>query len=107
MADVLLVDDDAAFRDSLKATLEAEGLRVDTASNGVEALEKLAHDRPRVVLLDLVMPVMSGYELLDRLRAEPELAMIPVIAFSGVSAIEAPTGTAFMPKPLPMDLLLA
>ena len=59
---VLVVEDDPDVRSALNDLLEAEGYEVETASNGKEALERLAEHRPGLVLLDLMMPVMSGWD---------------------------------------------
>ena len=68
---ILIVDDDDAIRALLSTVLRRRGLRADTARNGEEALQKLAGERYAVMLLDLMMPKMSGYEVLERLRGEP------------------------------------
>src|SRR4051794_30182244 len=101
MNDVLLVDDDEAFSASLRAILEAEGFSVDTAPDGQRALEKMKSAPPRVVLLDLFMPVMDGWALLARLREFPPLAKTPVFAYSGAAEASAPPDTPFLRKPLP------
>jgi CheY-like chemotaxis protein len=80
---LLVVDDDADFRDGLRAALEMKGYQVDEAGNGKEALEKILAKAPLLVLLDLQMPVMNGRELLQRLRGAPETREIPVVIISG------------------------
>jgi CheY-like chemotaxis protein len=83
-ADVLVVDDDPAVRLCLARALGREGRSVVTAADGREALEYLAgHAPPRLILLDLVMPVMDGWELLSKLRHHPHLRTVPVVTFSG------------------------
>ena len=77
---ILVVDDDASVREVIAAVLEDEGFGVDTASNGREALERIAASRPAVVLLDLQMPIMSGWEVLSQLRAAQ--CDIPIIFMS-------------------------
>ncbi len=76
---VLVVDDDAAVRDLVRVTLEKEGVEVDTAENGRLALDYLAQALPRLILLDLMMPVMDGFEFLETLKSRPEWASIPVV----------------------------
>lgn len=80
---ILVVDDDADFRTGLRTALEMKGYQVDEAANGEEALEKLAGKPPLLVLLDLQMPVMNGREMLQRMRATPDLKEIPVVIISG------------------------
>lgn len=78
---LLVVDDDAAIREVAAAMLAEEGYRVMTAEDGVEALELVAVSPPDLVITDLRMPRMSGYELLKVLRAQ--FPRLPVIAISG------------------------
>jgi CheY-like chemotaxis protein len=80
---VLIVDDDWQTRYALKMALESAGYAVRQAANGAEALRELADGlRPDVILLDMVMPVMTGWEFRQRQVLDPELADIPVIVFS-------------------------
>lgn len=67
---VLVVDDDASTREFLSAVLEQHGLRVDVASDGQQALELLRKTSYAVVLLDLIMPVLDGFAVLDRMGEE-------------------------------------
>ena len=69
---ILVTDDDDAIRTLLFTVLRRRGFKVDTARNGKEALERLARCVYSVILLDLMMPVVSGYEVLDHLVAKPE-----------------------------------
>src|SRR5712691_395247 len=80
---ILVVDDDADFRTGLRAALEMKGYQVEEAANGQEALERLTQKPPLLVLLDLQMPVMNGREMLQRMRAQPELKEVPVVIISG------------------------
>lgn len=69
---ILVTDDDDAIRTLLFTVLRRRGFKVDTARNGKEALERLARCVYSVILLDLMMPVVSGYEVLDHLMAQPQ-----------------------------------
>src|SRR3954467_336954 len=80
---ILVVDDDEDFRTGLRTALEMKGYQVDEAANGAEALPKLTEKPPLLVLLDLQMPVMNGREMLQRMRATPELKEVPVVIISG------------------------
>ncbi len=82
--DVLVLEDDRLVRQSLTETLEHAGYRVIGAANGVEGLARLAELRPRMILLDMVMPEMDGFEFLGRLRANSVWSTIPVLIISSV-----------------------
>jgi CheY-like chemotaxis protein len=78
-AQILVVDDDWKSRDMLRRTLGKEGWTVVEAGDGREAVRQIERARPALVLLDLVMPEMDGFEVLERLRAEVAWQNIPVI----------------------------
>jgi CheY-like chemotaxis protein len=103
---LLLVEDDEGCADTLKTALEAEGHRlVRVAHHGKEALRLLARaGRPRVILLDLVMPEMNGWELLQILREDPELSHVPVVVISGSRNV--PRDVAVVKKPIDLDALV-
>jgi twitching motility two-component system response regulator PilH len=82
MATVLLVEDQRTQRELMAATLSQDGLKVITAADGREALQKLQETRPDVVVLDVVMPNMNGYEFLREIRKHPDLAKLPVVVCS-------------------------
>ena len=79
---ILLVDDDLDLRESLAEALEEAGYTVDRASNGQEALQSLREERPTVILLDLLMPVMNGWQFCQLKKQDQTVASIPVIAMS-------------------------
>jgi len=85
---VLVVDDNPESLEMVAALLRARGFDVDTAVDGPGALDSLDRHRPDVVLLDVMMPAMSGMEVLDRIRASPQHAAIPVILVTGRSSDE-------------------
>ena len=76
---ILAVDDEVNARKLLTLLLEREGYRVITAANGEEALILAKVERPHVILLDIMMPKMSGYDALKRLREDQDTNEIPVI----------------------------
>jgi DNA-binding response OmpR family regulator len=76
---VLLVEDDRDILNLVKLYLEKEGFRTCTAVTGVEALKQVKSERPDLVLLDLMLAEMDGLEVCKRLRADPQLANIPII----------------------------
>jgi CheY-like chemotaxis protein len=81
---VLIVEDDTDVREMMDLLLTSMGYRTVTAPNGAVALERLREDRPCMVLLDLMMPVMTGWEFRERQLADPQLASIPVLCMSAV-----------------------
>ncbi len=81
-ATVLVVEDDPATRDMLRASLERENFTVTEASNGVEGLSRLAVERPALILLDLMMPEMDGFQFTREVRAHPEWRDIPILVMT-------------------------
>lgn len=79
---ILLVDDTEFYQRAYKNKLMPEGFLVTTAGNGVEALKCLAQEVPDVILLDLMMPVMDGFKVLQAVKADARLKHIPVVIFS-------------------------
>ena len=82
---VLIVEDEAAQREVLAYNLEAEGFRVTRAENGEEGLLIVEEDTPDVIVLDWMMPNLSGIEVCRRLKIRPETAGIPIIMLSARS----------------------
>jgi DNA-binding response OmpR family regulator len=107
---VLVVEDHADLREMLAVLLESEGFDVCTASNGAEALEELPRCKPSVILLDLMMPVMSGDEFRERQLANPTYANVPVIcmtaAHDGRIRAERIHANKYFQKPVDFDELL-
>ncbi len=109
---ILVVDDDAGIREALTDILEDEGYVVSSAPDGLAALEMLRsqHQRPKLVLLDLMMPRMNGWQFRAEQREDPDLAAIPVVVISaGGNAREQSQvlGAAeYLPKPIEVDQLV-
>jgi signal transduction histidine kinase/DNA-binding response OmpR family regulator len=82
-ASVLVVDDEADTADFIRDTLRSEGLRVVVARDGRQALDVLQRRRPDLVLLDIMLPELSGFEVLERIARSPALAGTPVIVLTG------------------------
>ena len=76
---ILVVDDEAQNLDLLEAALEPAGYTVRRASGGLPALQAARTDPPDLILLDVMMPGMNGFEICRRLRAEPATSRVPVI----------------------------
>ncbi|PTX92358.1 HAMP domain-containing sensor histidine kinase [Opitutus sp. ER46] len=81
-ATILIVEDDAAVRQTLSDILELNGFRPIVAANGIEGLEAAKCEAPALILTDVSMPGMTGFELLETFRADPDLRSIPVIIIS-------------------------
>ena len=106
--EVLVVDDDAAIRRVIAAVLEDEGYRVCLADHGREALDRIAEYPPQLVVLDLQMPVMSGWELHEELRAcHPGIPVVFMTA-GGSACSEARRHGAdgYLAKPFDLTPLL-
>lgn len=82
MPKILVVDDDEMNRDMLSRRLLRKGYEVVLAVNGAEAIEKAALERPELILMDLSMPVLDGYEATRRLKGDAETTAIPIIGLS-------------------------
>lgn len=82
MSKVLVVEDSPPQREMISALLKDSGLTVTAAGDGVEALEQIQGSRPDIVVLDIVMPRMNGYELCRRLKSDPSTQEVPVVMCS-------------------------
>jgi CheY-like chemotaxis protein len=109
---ILIVDDDPSIRSVLEALLEDEGFTPVLAANGRDALASVSTDPPSLILMDLMMPVMSGVEAMRRLKTDPATAGIPIIAMSAGfilrgSAGELQADDSIISKPFDLDALIA
>jgi len=107
---ILLVDDDDMLRETLKTLLELEGFHVFEAGNGLEALEILKTEKIHVVLSDMLMPLLNGYELLEKIQdfQSPRPAVIMMSGYSKYSAPDCIKNGAlrFLQKPVSCDQLI-
>ena len=85
MSTVLVIDDEFGIVDVLETILTDEGYRVITACNGKQGLVRLSAEKPDVVLLDFMMPILGGGEMLRTMAAEPAYQRVPVIMMSSLS----------------------
>jgi adenylate cyclase len=112
-ARVLVVDDDPVNRGLLTRFLEQDGYRVDTASDGRQALERLGADPFDLVLLDIVMPNMDGYEVLKQMQQDDVLRHLPVLMITALDDIESAVrciesgADDYLPKPFDPVILRA
>jgi two-component system alkaline phosphatase synthesis response regulator PhoP len=114
---VLLIDDDPDFVEAIKVIVENGGYDVRVAYDGAEGLEAVAKDKPDLIVLDVMMPVMNGHETCAKLKADPATAKIPIILLTAVAdRVTTSTYTHrdmleseaedYMPKPVePAELL--
>ena len=108
---ILVVDDDRAVRESLRRSLSFNGYTVETASDGMEALESIKSDRPDAVVLDVMMPRLDGLEVCRRLRSTGD--DLPILVLTArdsvserVSGLDAGADD-YLPKPFALEELLA
>ena len=81
---VLLVDDDLTLREMYEERLQAEGFKIVQATNGEEALAKANEIKPNVILLDIMMPKVNGFDVLKELKGNEDLKDIPVIVLTAL-----------------------
>jgi DNA-binding response OmpR family regulator len=100
---VLLVEDDQDIREVIADILQAQGYQVVVAENGAEGLRAIERSRPCLVLLDLMMSEINGWEFIDRVKAQSTELDICIVT---ASPALAPTGLPVLAKPLDLDRLL-
>lgn len=88
-ARILAVDDEQSIRKLVTVTLQNRGFEVDNACDGQEALDKVTTDRPDLIVLDVMMPRMDGFEVRKRLRANEETKDIPIIFLTAAGQFES------------------
>ena len=112
---ILVVDDTPALLDVVRSCLEAEGYRVSTCLESRHAVRMAKEQRPDIIMLDLVMPEVSGWEVLAQLRTDPEFARTPVIvctayvaeALGRLSELRGPDQhLGLLPKPFDIEELI-
>jgi CheY-like chemotaxis protein len=105
---VLVVEDEDELREMVREALELSGYQVVTATDGQDALAKIAGiEHVCLVLLDLLMPTMNGWEFVEKLQLRPDLASVPIVVQSSAPA-RAPAGVArVLQKPVMFEQLLA
>lgn len=81
---ILLVDDDLTLREMYEERLKAEGFEIIQAVNGEEAMQKARESKPNVILLDIMMPKVNGFDVLKELKASADLKDIPVIILTAL-----------------------
>lgn len=108
-AKILVVDDEPAISDYLKEFLEGKGYLVTTASSGTEALQAVEQGRPHLVLLDILMPGMSGLAALPKiLKIDPTIGVIMLTAIDDYKVVKEAVGKGaydYITKPINFDYL--
>ena len=110
MSKVLIVDDDKFMSKLISTCLHGGGYEILTAYNGVEGLESALNDEPDVIILDIMMPVMNGLEMLEELRMTSEVPVIMVSAYGGAEEIDKARKLGiecFINKPFKIETLKA
>lgn len=106
---VLVVEDDHGTRDLYRTALIAAGYSVAAVEDGLDALRRIEHDAPALVVLDLVLPRLGGYDVYREMQANPVTRDIPVIVVTGQDVHHLPSAQFhyFLRKPVSPDALLA
>jgi CheY-like chemotaxis protein len=108
--DVLIVEDEPDIRESLQEILELEGVRAASAPNGLEALKYLKENQPKLILLDLLMPIMNGIEFRKNQALDSTIARVPVVLMSADNSTQEKArqlNVNFIKKPIELDSLLS
>lgn len=109
---LLIIDDEPDILITMKMSLELEGFEVRTSRSGADALKKLGEEKPDILLLDLMLPDKSGFQLANEIKSKEEYKDIPIIVLSGMTDeaskhIAAKGGVVeFIEKPVDMPKLL-
>ena len=106
MARVLIVEDDHNIREALAQVLEMEGYEVSCARNGREGLVDARREHPDIILLDLMMPVMDGWQFRAEQKRDPTISEIPVVVVSACGRRPEIDAAAYIPKPCTLDDIL-
>ncbi len=112
MARILVVDDEYLLRVMLKDALEGAGHAVELAENGRVAIDRAKTDRPDLILMDIMMPGLDGFDTCKAMKSDPTLSGIPVVLISAthdpkgvVDRVKRVGAVTVLPKPVPIDLL--
>ena len=103
---VLIIDDDRVLRETLRFLLEGEGYTVVEAEDGERGLRAVTEHAPSAAVVDLTMPVMDGWEFVDRVRRDERSGALPICVLSGVALHAPTTASLVLQKPIAIDRLL-
>jgi DNA-binding response OmpR family regulator len=107
---ILIADDDPPLRGLLRLVAARAGFEVDTAANGAEALEKLKSNKYSVAVIDLMMPWMSGYELIENMatmQSRPPVVVVTALTDARLAKLDSQVVSSVMRKPFDVDMLSA
>lgn len=109
---ILVVDDDPSIVKLVKSLLEHEGFDVETASDGIDALVKVKEVKPSLIVLDIMMPELNGYDVCHKIKFDSPYKEIPIILLTSRdqeidSRIGEMMGITYLQKPLQREVLLA
>ena len=110
---ILVIDDDTKLTDLLQLVFESKGFGVTIANSGIQALDSLETELPEAVLLDLMMPGMSGLEVCQRIRANPRTSNVPVVVLTAKTGTKSKQellkagATDYLVKPVPLNDLVS
>jgi CheY-like chemotaxis protein len=108
MKTILVVDDERDLLSAVSGVLKDEGYDVIEASDGKQALEVLSRQRPDVALVDVMMPFVTGIELVEAVKENPKLDGMPIVLMSAVDDPDVKRSVrAFLKKPFPLKRLLS
>ncbi|MFP2910114.1 response regulator [Pyxidicoccus sp. 3LFB2] len=110
MKTVLVVDDELDIAEAVKSILEDEGYHVVVCANGREALQRLEQTRPDLAIVDIMMPVMNGFETIKAIRKHPDYGGLPVLIMSAIDPSVRPKefdSAGFLKKPFSLKDLLS
>lgn len=110
MKRILIADDDPPLRGLLRLVAARAGFEVDTAANGADALEKLKSNRYAVAVVDLMMPWMSGYELIENIKAmpsRPPVVVVTALSDARLGRLDSTVVSSVLRKPFDIEMLSA
>ena len=100
---VLVVDDELPIAKLVELIVRSLGYTVETAANGAEGLQKIRENKPDLLILDLIMPIMTGEELIQEVQGDPDLADIPIVLLSTRQSARGYKKDAFPSIPKPFE----
>lgn len=104
---ILVVDDDVDCREMLAELLSNEGYIIEIAANGRQALERLNRSKPALIILDLMMPVMSGWEFRARQKSDSRFESLPVVVVTASGLARDIDANAVLRKPIDFGVLMS
>lgn len=88
MAKILIIEDDKFYSKIYRKKFEVEGFQVETATDGEDGLTKMKSFQPDVVMLDIMMPKLDGFDVLEKVKADPQISHLPIIMMTNLSTQE-------------------